>query len=156
VSEEQVYHPMAVGAGRLVEQGLHAHGRQLAQAPATCSRDASGLYGLRMVWDGLESMPAQRGTSVKVCIVDGGVDPTHPEMVKNVFEGATFLDAKYLLQRFGIKETTPWNDPGACDHGMHVTGTIASSTCVEGPATWVPHVPGRGRGGEEGSATQCG
>lgn len=59
-----------------------------------------------------------KGAGVKVCVVDTGVDSTHPDLKNNLIGGVNFVVIK------GKIDSTKWNDDNG--HGSHVAGTIAA------------------------------
>ncbi|MDP3698981.1 MAG: S8 family peptidase [Nanoarchaeota archaeon] len=58
------------------------------------------------------------GTGVTVCVVDTGIDKTHPDLQANIVGGKNFV-AKGL-----VVDSAKWDDDNG--HGTHVAGTIAA------------------------------
>jgi subtilisin family serine protease len=59
-----------------------------------------------------------RGEGAIVCVVDTGIDKTHPDLAANIIGGRNFVVAK------GKVDPSAWNDDNG--HGSHVAGTIAA------------------------------
>jgi subtilisin len=59
-----------------------------------------------------------RGAGVQVCIVDTGIDKTHPDLQANIVGGRNFVAAKNRV------DANAWNDDNG--HGSHVAGTVAA------------------------------
>ncbi len=59
-----------------------------------------------------------KGAGVKVCVVDSGIDKTHPDLAANLIGGRNFVVIK------GRILADNWNDDNG--HGSHVAGTIAA------------------------------
>lgn len=59
-----------------------------------------------------------RGEGISVCVVDSGIDKTHPDLINNIIGGRNFVVIK------GSVDPTKWNDDNG--HGSHVAGTIAA------------------------------
>lgn len=57
--------------------------------------------------------PANKGTGIKVCIVDTGIDYNHPDLKANYVTGYDFVNS----------DSNPIDDNG---HGTHVSGTVAA------------------------------
>ena len=70
--------------------------------------------------------PANKGTGVKVAIIDSGIDKDHPDLEANIKGGVNFVS------------TPPWKpaDPDKWDddngHGTHCAGTVAAVDNEEG------------------------
>lgn len=75
-------------------------------------------YGINMVQgnpDDSAGNTTLTGPGVTVCVIDTGIYTQHPDLVSNVFDGATT----------GPFAQIPYNQPDDT-HGTHVTGTIAA------------------------------
>jgi subtilisin len=59
-----------------------------------------------------------RGAGIKVCVIDTGIDKTHPDLAANIAGGKNYIAAK------GIVNPNNWGDDNG--HGSHVSGTIAA------------------------------
>jgi subtilisin len=59
-----------------------------------------------------------RGLGVTVCVVDTGVDKTHPDLAANIVGGRNFVVMK------GYLDSSKYTDDNG--HGTHVAGTIAA------------------------------
>ena len=59
-----------------------------------------------------------KGAGVKVCVVDSGIDKTHPDLAANLVGGRNYVVIK------GRISADNWNDDNG--HGSHVAGTIAA------------------------------
>lgn len=59
-----------------------------------------------------------KGTGVKVCILDTGIDQDHLDLAANIVGGKNFVASGKKLN------TANWNDDNG--HGTHVAGTIAA------------------------------
>ncbi len=59
-----------------------------------------------------------KGNGVTVCIVDTGIDKTHPDLQANIVGGKNFV------AKGASVDPTKWNDDNG--HGTHVAGTIAA------------------------------
>lgn len=72
------------------------------------------------------------GRNVDIVIVDGFIDPNHPEMAKNSDgSGGTRVVQYNWLQHAsppGVYQYTPLTANGDNNHGMHVAGTAAGNT----------------------------
>jgi len=58
-----------------------------------------------------------RGENIKVCVVDTGIDSTHPDLMSNIVGGRNFVRINGSVNR------AKWNDDHG--HGTHVSGIIA-------------------------------
>lgn len=61
---------------------------------------------------------SSRGAGVKVCIVDTGIDKTHPDLQANIIGGRNFVVSRGRLDPSG------WSDDNG--HGSHVAGIVAA------------------------------
>ena len=59
-----------------------------------------------------------KGDGISVCVVDTGIDKTHPDLKNNIIGGRNFVVIK------GAINPDSWNDDNG--HGSHVAGTIAA------------------------------
>jgi subtilisin family serine protease len=87
------------------------------------------LVGAPWVWDkgqdGKLDPAAPTGEGVKVCVIDSGIDPDHPELKGTLVGGKDFVDGDEL----------PWdrNAQGWGEgHGTHVAGIIAAQLSSAG------------------------
>lgn len=71
-----------------------------------------------------------RGSGVKVCVVDTGIDQTHPDLVGNIIGGRNYVFSK------GVVDSNKWDDDNG--HGSHVAGTIAAVDNTIGPIGVAP------------------
>lgn len=87
----------------------------LADAQVTPS-SGNGLYGLIRTRAVNAHSAGFTGAGVKACVVDTGVDYTHPDIAGNYVGGIDFVN----------DDNDPtWNNPGSQEtHGTHVAGTI--------------------------------
>ncbi|MES2965551.1 MAG: S8 family peptidase [Bdellovibrionota bacterium] len=94
-----------------------------AETLARASGAATTQPAQRIPW-GLTRINARvanavtKGAGVKVCVVDTGVDKTHPDLQGNVVGGRNYVIAKGKIDPAG------YNDDNG--HGSHVAGTIAA------------------------------
>ncbi len=65
-----------------------------------------------------EANVLNKGAGVKVCVVDSGIDKTHPDLAANISGGRNYVVIK------GRIAADNWNDDNG--HGSHVAGTIAA------------------------------
>lgn len=65
-----------------------------------------------------EANALNKGAGIKVCVVDSGIDKTHPDLAANLAGGRNFVVIK------GRIAADNWNDDNG--HGSHVAGTIAA------------------------------
>jgi len=91
---------------------------------------STGEYttGMRLVqaarvWDanldGALDRNAPNGSGIKVCVIDSGIDPDHPELKQAYLRGKDFVDNDEL----------PWDrteEAWGLGHGTHVAGIIAA------------------------------
>jgi subtilisin family serine protease len=102
--------PVASGLPAEVTAGLLQ-----VQAPAVW--DADG--------DGRLDPGAPTGAPIRVCVVDTGIDPRHPELASRVLAQRDFVDGdEDASDRSG--------DTWGGGHGTHVAGTIAAQLASEG------------------------
>lgn len=74
-------------------------------------------YGIKNVKADL-AWSTSKGAGVIVCVVDTGIDKTHPDLVANIIGGKNFVGSGRTLN------PDNWNDDNG--HGSHVAGTIAA------------------------------
>ncbi|MDC0712380.1 S8 family serine peptidase [Stigmatella sp. ncwal1] len=91
-------------------------GLNRVQAPAVWDADHNGVLD-----DG-----APTGEGIKVCIIDSGMDPGHPELKEAYLDGWDFVEG----------DAEPWDrtaqgQPGS-GHGTHVAGIIAAQLGSDG------------------------
>lgn len=58
-----------------------------------------------------------RGEYIKVCVIDTGIDSTHPDLMSNIYGGRNYVKINGSINR------AKWNDDNG--HGSHVAGIIA-------------------------------
>jgi serine protease len=105
-------------------------GIRLVQAPQVW--DANG--------DGLLDEGAPIGDGIRVCVIDSGIDPRHPELQLPYVEGYDFVEEdEDPSDRTGLV----WGS----GHGTHVAGTIAAQ-----PGMGARPLPGMPAGGTVGVA----
>ncbi|XXF77588.1 S8 family serine peptidase [Myxococcaceae bacterium GXIMD 01537] len=109
----------------------HALGTQVPRASnAPQATGSAGEYteGVRLVqasrvWDangdGLLDSGAPNGDGIKVCVIDSGIDPNHPELKSRIIAGRDFVDGD---DDPTDREGDVWGE----GHGTHVAGTIAA------------------------------
>lgn len=105
----------AVGASNSVgSSGEYTEGLMMVQAPAVW--DANG--------DGALDPGAPSGTGIKVCVIDSGWDPRHPELKPAVIGQKDFVDNDddAFDQEKNGDGTLTWGG----GHGTHTAGTIGA------------------------------
>lgn len=82
-------------------------------APSQMREEPQLTYGLQkiMIPDLRKAKPDLTGKTIRVGVVDTGIDGSHPDLVNKVIAFGDFVN----------KKTTPYDDQG---HGTHVSGTI--------------------------------
>jgi subtilisin len=75
--------------------------------------ELDAAWGVKRIGSGLVHDGSNKGTGVKVCVIDSGLDYTHPDLAANFIGGYDFVNA----------DNDPFDDRG---HGTHVTGTVAA------------------------------
>lgn len=113
------YHIVPAIAASLPEQALEA----LRRNPNVAYVEPDGLalalgeldnaWGVKRIGAGLVHAAGNTGRSIKVAVLDTGVDYTHPDLSANYCGGWDFVN----------NDPDPMDDRG---HGTHVTGTIAA------------------------------
>ncbi len=102
----------------------------LLKAPAPAGSVGEVTPGLKMVqadqvWDsnkdGILDTGAPTGAGIKVCVIDSGIDPNHPELKIPYIGGKDFVDNDN--DPSDVSSTTGLPGGG---HGTHVAGTIAA------------------------------
>ncbi len=96
----------AVPAG---STGEYTPGLALVQAPQVWDQNM----------DGVLDVGAPTGQGIRVCVIDSGIDPAHPELMVAYAGGKDFVDG----------DDEPWDQIGerwGGSHGTHVAGTIAA------------------------------
>jgi subtilisin family serine protease len=84
-------------------------GLNLVQAPQVWDADLDGQLDVN----------APNGSGIKVCVIDSGIDPDHPELKQRYLAGKDFVD----------DDDAPWDrfeETWGYGHGTHVAGTIAA------------------------------
>ena len=106
--------------------------------------EALRLVQAPQVWDanedGVLDTGAPTGEHIKVCVIDSGIDPRHPELVGPYVKGYDFVD----------EDEDPRDETGGVwgiGHGTHVAGIIAAQLS-SGGSTY----PGMSQGGMVGVA----
>ncbi|MCK4723750.1 MAG: S8 family serine peptidase, partial [Dehalococcoidia bacterium] len=67
-----------------------------------------------------------KGTGVKVAIIDTGIDKDHPDLAANIQEGVNFVAKPW----WASPDPDAWDDDNG--HGSHVAGTVAAVDNEEG------------------------
>ncbi len=91
--------------------------------------ELDAAWGVKRIGAGLVHDGGNKGGGVKVCVIDSGVDYTHPDLADNFLSGYDFVNA----------DNDPFDDRG---HGSHVTGTLLARDNNAGvvgvaPDAWV-------------------
>ncbi|MBI2069821.1 MAG: S8 family peptidase [Elusimicrobia bacterium] len=98
-------------------------------APAVPPKAQQTPWGVERIGSSYAWRQAQ-GRGVKVCIIDSGVDVTHPDLAGNVMGGANFAEST------GTPTTNIEDELG---HGTHVNGIIAAMDNATGLVGVAPH-----------------
>jgi subtilisin len=121
-----LHNPNFLGAVQAVEvdQVVTAHAAAQAakggkpqppQPPAETLEWGVDRIDAEKVWDW---SPPVTGQGVKVCIIDTGIDDTHPDLAANVKGGVNFVMQK------GRIDPAAWKDDNG--HGTHVAGIVGA------------------------------
>lgn len=81
--------------------------------------ELDNTWGVKRIGSGTVHADGNRGTAVKVAIIDSGIDYTHPDLSANYAGGYDFVNG----------DDDPIDDDG---HGTHVAGTVAAVLNGEG------------------------
>lgn len=88
------------------------------ESSVTLAQRAQSIpWGIRRI-KAREANLISRGDNIKVCVVDTGIDSTHPDLMSNIVGGRNFVRINGSVNR------AKWNDDHG--HGTHVSGIIAS------------------------------
>jgi subtilisin len=97
----------------------------------TAPSSGTGADGQTMPW-GIDRVDADvvheagaTGEGVDVAIVDGGIDPSHPDLQGNLADPDVDENHRAWADCSGGDCEYPWADDG--DHGTHVAGTVAAA-----------------------------
>jgi subtilisin family serine protease len=129
----------------------HALGTASSSVPGPVAQGSAGEYtdGVRLVeatrvWDangdGALDPGAPTGDGIKVCVIDSGIDPGHPELAPRIIGGKDFVDGD---DDPSDRQGDVWGE----GHGTHVAGSIAAQ--LGSPGTVEPSMD---RGGVTGVA----
>lgn len=75
--------------------------------------ELDNTWGVKRIGAGTVHASVNKGTGVRVAVIDSGVDYTHPDLLGRVAGGYDFVNG----------DTDPMDDNG---HGTHVAGTVAA------------------------------
>ncbi|MBI4042010.1 MAG: S8 family peptidase [Deltaproteobacteria bacterium] len=75
--------------------------------------ELDNTWGVKRIGAGTVHDSGNKGTDIKVAVIDSGVDYNHPDITANFAGGYDFVN----------DDTDPMDDNG---HGTHVTGTVAA------------------------------
>ncbi len=75
--------------------------------------ELNNTWGVKRIGSGNVHANGNKGTNVRVAIIDSGIDYTHPDLNTNYVGGYDFVN----------KDAYPMDDNG---HGTHVAGTVAA------------------------------
>lgn len=75
--------------------------------------ELDNTWGVKRIGAGTAHTNGNKGTGIKVAVIDSGVDYTHPDLAGRVVGGYDFVN----------NDTDPMDDNG---HGTHVAGTVAA------------------------------
>jgi len=75
--------------------------------------ELDSTWGVKQIGAGLVHDSGNRGTAVKVCVLDTGIDTNHPDLYQNYRGGKDFVN----------NDLDPSDDNG---HGSHTAGTIGA------------------------------
>ena len=79
--------------------------------------------------DAQEQNPWLTGNGIKVALIDTGIDPTHPDLRRNVIGGYNAMAGQ---------DPRNWRDDNG--HGTHVAGTVAARIDQHGVIGVTPHL----------------
>jgi serine protease len=85
--------------------------------PGVRTVEATAVWDANL--DGTLDEHAPTGTGIRVCVIDSGIDPEHPELKQAYVGGKDFVD----------NDDLPWDrseDAWGYGHGTHVAGIIAA------------------------------
>ena len=76
--------------------------------------ELDAAWGVKHIGSGVVHDTGNKGGGVRVCVIDSGVDYTHPDLAPNFMGGYDFVNS----------DGDPFDDRG---HGTHVTGTVLAA-----------------------------
>ena len=100
-------------------------------------QDARGIVGAESSWELNISGVSINGSQTAVCVIDTGVDTTHPDLYSKVIAQYCFCSAYEDGTKNCCPDGTNQDDDNATDnagHGTHVSGIIAASGGIDGVA----------------------
>ncbi|HQH71207.1 MAG TPA: S8 family peptidase, partial [bacterium] len=93
---------------------------------AAVDAELDNAWGVKRTGAGLVH-PVNKGTGIRVAVIDTGIDATHPDLAANVKGGWDFVN----------NDNNPMDDHG---HGTHVSGTIGARDDNAGVVGMAPEV----------------
>ena len=105
----------------------HVTGIDLDGTVYAIDAELDNTWGVKRIGAGTVHLDGNKGTGVKVAIIDSGIDYTHPDLDANFAGGHDFVNG----------DTDPMDDNG---HGTHVAGTVAAKDDNVGVVGVAPEV----------------
>lgn len=108
---------VAADVPQVAIQGLQNNPNVVSVTPDTVvvevDAELDASWGVKHIGSGLVHGTGNKGAGVKVCVIDSGIDYTHPDLDANYLGGWDFVN----------NDSDPFDDRG---HGTHVAGIIAA------------------------------